>query len=89
MDQPIQLTDLKGTTHFYDVVAEDCPRCGGIDELRFSCDYCLGLGRVARVCEIPVVTRISRENLRNALIAFTVLFLFGAAMLAWKMGWLP
>lgn len=88
MDQPIAITDLKGTTHFYDVVAEDCPRCGGVDELRFNCDYCLGLGRTSTVREIPVVTHISRENLRNALIGFAVLFILGASLLAWKMGWL-
>lgn len=89
MAQPIAQAERKAAG----ILMLICPRCENIEELRDSCDYCAGFGHVhgpkLYVGDLPPVqTRISRSNLRNVLIAFAVMFVFGAAMLAWEMGWL-
>jgi len=80
----ITISDTR-STRMLDVIAVDCPYCGGVDELRFGCWHCAGLGRVPQVVEYPKPA-ISREDLRNVLVALGILFGFGALMLAWKMG---
>ena len=80
----ITLSDAR-STRMLDVIAVDCPYCGGVDDLRFGCWHCAGLGRVPQMVEYPKPT-ISRQDLRNAVVGFFFMFALGALLLAWKMG---
>lgn len=88
MDQPIAQAERKSVG----ILMLLCPYCDNLEPLRDSCWNCCGFGHIPGprlyAGDLPPATRISRANLRNVLIAFAVMFAFGAAMLAWKMGWL-